>query len=433
MEYKNENKAGLENTMEISYKKIEIKDIEHIFLSHGDVLKVDVRIHQDGDKKLIEAHVKLKKGHPASDELKSELAWHVTTDLGSNIVFKDIHLETEPTKPIMPKAENKITAKDGIFISGHKIDAQEIQHIMESHDDVDSAIITGVPDSRKGEVLKASISLKDGSTPSDELKRELAWFVQSNIGHVVTFKKIVFDDEDEDEPEITQDECMVIVDGIEKDGNEVHISSHKISTTEVTKVLLNHPDISDAAVVSVPDDKAGETMKAFVRLKDGVIPSNDLKLELAWFITSELKPISVFKNIELSAPIPELSLEDVVMDTGELDSVDISGFRILSDDVEEVLRRHDMVSDVVVIGVPDVVHGEALEAFVSLIESVIPSPELKEELAWHARAEIGSEVVFKSIKFRKFLPKTENKKILRSIVKADALDLAANMAITIAD
>ena len=430
MKYKNENEAGLENTIEISAKKIETKDIEHIFLSHGDVLKADVKIHQDGDKKLIEAHVKLKKGHPASDELKSELAWHVTTDLGSNIVFKDIHLETVPSKPIMPKAENKITAKDGIFISGHKIDAQEIQHIMESHVDVDSATITGVPDSRKGEVLKASVSLRDGCVSSDELKRELAWYVQSNIGHVVTFKEIIIDNEDAED---TKDECMVIVDGIEKDGDGIHLSSHKISTTEVTKVLLSHPDISDAAVVSVPDDKAGETMKAFVRLNDRVIPSNDLKLELAWFITSELKPISVFKNIELSAPIPELSLDDVVMDTGELDSVDISGFKILSDDVEDVLRRHEMVSDVVVIGVPDAVHGEALDAFVSLIESAIPSPELKEELAWHARAEIGSEVVFKSIKFRKFLPKTENKKILRSIVKADALDLSANMCITIAD
>ncbi len=430
MKYENKNEAGLENTIEISDKKIGMKEIEHIFLSHGDVLKADVKIHQDGEKKLLEAHIKLKKGHLASDELKSELAWHVTTDLGCNVVFKEIFLETEPSKPSIPK-EIKQPVTDGIFISGHKIDAQEIKRIMESHDDVDSATITGVPDERKGEVLNASVSLRDGCVPSDELKRELAWFVQSNIGHVVTFKDIIFDGADE--PEDTQDECMVIVDGIEKDGNEVHISSHKISTTEITKVLLSHPDISDAAVVSVPDDKAGETMKAFVRLKDGVIPSNDLKLELAWFITTELKPISVFKNIEISAPIPELSLEDVVMDTGELDSVDISGFKILSDDVEDVLRRHEMVSDVVVIGVPDPVHGEALDAFVSLIEGAIPSPELKEELAWHARAEIGSEVVFKSIKFRKFLPKTENKKILRSIVKADALDLSANMSITIAD
>ncbi len=426
MEYKNENKAGLENT-----KEINLKDVEHILLSHSGVLNATVKIHQDGEKKLIEAHVKLKKGHIASDELKSELAWHVTTDLGSNIVFKDIHLETEPTKPSIPKTESKPLITGGIYISGHKIDPQEIQHIMESHEDVDSAIITGVPDDRKGEVLKASISLRDGCTPSDELKEELAWYVQSNIGHVVTFRDIIF--QGEDEPEDIQDECMVIVDGIEKDGDEVHISSHKISTTEITKVLLSHPDISDAAVVSVPDDKAGETMKAFVRLKDGVIPSNDLKLELAWFITTELKPISVFKNIELGAHIPELPLEDVIMDTGELDSVDISGFRILSDDVEDVLRRHDRVSDVVVIGVPDPVHGEALDAFVSLIEGAIPSPELKEELAWHARAEIGSEVVFKSIKFRKFLPKTGNKKILRSIVKADALDLSANMSITIAD
>ena len=63
---------------------------------------------------------------------------------------------------------------------------------------------------------------------------------------------------------------MVIVDEVNGEENAIHILSHRISSTEVTRALLSHPDVSDAAVVPIPDEERGEILKAFVRLKKGV-------------------------------------------------------------------------------------------------------------------------------------------------------------------
>ena len=42
-----------------------------------------------------------------------------------------------------------------------------------------------------------------------------------------------------------------------------------ISTIEVEQVLVRHPDVLEAAVIAVPDEKWGERPKAFVTLKPG--------------------------------------------------------------------------------------------------------------------------------------------------------------------
>ena len=43
-----------------------------------------------------------------------------------------------------------------------------------------------------------------------------------------------------------------------------------IYPAEVENALMSHPDIIDAAVVGVPDDKWGETVKAFITLRNDV-------------------------------------------------------------------------------------------------------------------------------------------------------------------
>jgi fatty-acyl-CoA synthase len=42
-----------------------------------------------------------------------------------------------------------------------------------------------------------------------------------------------------------------------------------ISTVEVERVLVSHPDVLEAAVVSMPDEKWGERPKAYVSLRAG--------------------------------------------------------------------------------------------------------------------------------------------------------------------
>lgn len=46
-------------------------------------------------------------------------------------------------------------------------------------------------------------------------------------------------------------------------------SGENISSVEVERVLMEHPDIDEAAVVPVPDPVRGEEVKAFIKLNDG--------------------------------------------------------------------------------------------------------------------------------------------------------------------
>jgi len=45
-------------------------------------------------------------------------------------------------------------------------------------------------------------------------------------------------------------------------------SAYKIAPTDVEEVLYRHPDIREAAVIGVPDEYRGETVKAFVVLNE---------------------------------------------------------------------------------------------------------------------------------------------------------------------
>ncbi|MDR2506032.1 MAG: AMP-binding protein [Oscillospiraceae bacterium] len=62
---------------------------------------------------------------------------------------------------------------DIIKSSGYRIGPFEVESALAEHPAVLESAITGVPDEIRGMVVKATIHLKPGYTPSDELKREL--------------------------------------------------------------------------------------------------------------------------------------------------------------------------------------------------------------------------------------------------------------------
>jgi acyl-CoA synthetase (AMP-forming)/AMP-acid ligase II len=68
-----------------------------------------------------------------------------------------------------------------------------------------------------------------------------------------------------------------------------------ISTIEVEKTLVAHPDVLEAAVVAVPDEKWGERPKAFVTLAGGATVSGE---ELRAFAGRTLARFKVPDEIE---------------------------------------------------------------------------------------------------------------------------------------
>jgi acetyl-CoA synthetase len=57
-------------------------------------------------------------------------------------------------------------------------------------------------------------------------------------------------------------------------------AGHLIGPFEVESVLMEHPAVAEAGVIGVPDPTVGEQVKAFVELKTGFEPSEELRREL---------------------------------------------------------------------------------------------------------------------------------------------------------
>ncbi|MBE6039123.1 MAG: hypothetical protein E7218_08025, partial [Anaerofustis stercorihominis] len=69
-------------------------------------------------------------------------------------------------------------ADDVIKTSGYRVGPFEVESALMKHQSVLECAITGVPDEVRGQVIKASIVLNKGFTPSEELKKEIQDFVK---------------------------------------------------------------------------------------------------------------------------------------------------------------------------------------------------------------------------------------------------------------
>jgi acetyl-CoA synthetase len=83
-------------------------------------------------------------------------------------------------------------ADDVIKTSGHLIGPFEVESVLMEHQAVAEVGVIGKPDPVAMEVVKAFVSLKEGWTPSDELRRALLGFARSRLGAVVAPKEIGF-------------------------------------------------------------------------------------------------------------------------------------------------------------------------------------------------------------------------------------------------
>jgi acetyl-CoA synthetase len=105
------------------------------------------------------------------------------------------------------------------------------------------------------------------------------------------------------------------------------------------------------------------------------------------------------------------------------DVLNVAGHRIGSADVESALVSHPAVAEAAVIGVPDPIKGEAIQAFLTLRAGKQDSAELRAELVEHVRHELGPIATPSSIEVRERLPKTRSGKIMRRLLRAEALGL----------
>lgn len=85
----------------------------------------------------------------------------------------------------------------------------------------------------------------------------------------------------------------------------IKIAGHRIGTIEVENALISHPAVAEAGVSGIPDEIRGEVVAAFVVLKPGYTPSEELKKEIIDHVRKTLGPIVVFKDIQFVNMLPK--------------------------------------------------------------------------------------------------------------------------------
>jgi long-chain acyl-CoA synthetase len=86
-------------------------------------------------------------------------------------------------------------------------------------------------------------------------------------------------------------------------------SGYNIVPREVEEVLFMHPKVLEASVVGVPDAKRGETVKAFVVLKDGQTAAVE---EIRTFCKDRLAPYKVPSLVEFCTELPKSQVGKVL-------------------------------------------------------------------------------------------------------------------------
>ncbi|QCQ90666.1 AMP-binding protein [Rhodococcus sp. SGAir0479] len=99
------------------------------------------------------------------------------------------------------------------------------------------------------------------------------------------------------------------------------------------------------------------------------------------------------------------------------DVIIMAGYRIGPFDVESVLVMHDDVVEAAVVGMPDELRGEVLEAFVVLRSGVEGTDELKKELQQLVKKKFAAHAYPRSVHFVPHLPKTPSGKVQRYILR----------------
>jgi acetyl-CoA synthetase len=81
-------------------------------------------------------------------------------------------------------------------------------------------------------------------------------------------------------------------------------AGHLIGPFEVESCLMEHPAVAEAAVIGLPDERAGEVVKAYVTLKHGFEASEALRKELLGHARKRLGAVIAPRQVDIRPDLP---------------------------------------------------------------------------------------------------------------------------------
>jgi acetyl-CoA synthetase len=85
----------------------------------------------------------------------------------------------------------------------------------------------------------------------------------------------------------------------------INTAGERFGPFEVESKLVEHPAVAEAGVIGKPDPMRGEIIKAFIALREGFQPSNELKQEISQFVKVGLSAHAAPREIEFKDKLPK--------------------------------------------------------------------------------------------------------------------------------
>ena len=112
----------------------------------------------------------------------------------------------------------------------------------------------------------------------------------------------------------------------------LNVAGHRIGTAEVESALVSHASVAEAAVIGLPDQIRGESIKAFVTLMSGIEPEPDTVGVLQAHVRHGLGPIAVPSAIDFVPSLPKtrsgkimrrlLKAQELGLDPGDITTLE---------------------------------------------------------------------------------------------------------------
>jgi acetyl-CoA synthetase len=85
----------------------------------------------------------------------------------------------------------------------------------------------------------------------------------------------------------------------------MNVSGHRISTAEVESALVDHPAVSEAAVVGATDDTTGQAIIGYVILIAGHEPTEELGEEVRQHVATKIGPTARPRAVIFTTDLPK--------------------------------------------------------------------------------------------------------------------------------
>ncbi len=85
----------------------------------------------------------------------------------------------------------------------------------------------------------------------------------------------------------------------------LNVSGHRLGTAELESALVSHPSVAEAAVVGYPHEIKGDGIYAYVVLKEGSTPNEELRKGLSIHVRTVIGPIATPDKLQFAPSLPK--------------------------------------------------------------------------------------------------------------------------------